>query len=79
MISSVLKVNHFHIDVYKRQAESRDILLLEENFKATEEILERIVGRTNSITLRGMAKLISSEGKAISERGLKEILKMRCV
>lgn len=59
-----------------QKAESRDILLLEENFKATEEILERIVGRTNSITLRGMAKLISSEGKAISERGLKEILKM---
>lgn len=59
-----------------QKAESRDILLLEENFKATEAILERIVGQTNSITLRGMAKLISSEGKAISERGLKEILKM---
>ena len=54
----------------------KEMLLLEENFKANEKILQNVVGRANSITIRGMAKLISSEGKTISERGLRELLKM---
>ena len=58
-----------------KKADSKEILQLEEDFRTTELILETITSKAQSISVRKMAKLISSEGRVINERGLRELLK----
>lgn len=53
-----------------------DVLMLEEKSKETEFVLNKVMKKASSITVRKMAKVISSEGRTISERGLRELLKL---
>lgn len=74
-----LSLRDLRIKTYVEQAkqiDSKEILQLEENFRETERVLNAVFRKAESITIRMMAKLISSEGRSISERGLRELLKM---
>lgn len=72
-------LRQLRIQTYLDQAEdlnSKDLLLLEENFKQTEFVLNKVMSKATSVTVRKIAKIISSEGRTVSERGLKELLKV---
>lgn len=72
-------LRQLRIQIYLDQAEQlngKDILLLEENFKRTEFVLNKVMSKATSVTVRKMAKIISSEGQTISERGLRELLRL---
>ncbi len=72
-------LRQLRIQTYLDQAEKlkgQDIVLLEENFRQTEFVLNKVMKKATSVTVRKMAKIISSEGQTISEKGLRELLKL---
>ena len=70
-------LKELRIKTYLEQTEkisSKELLRLEENFQETERVLNAVFAKADAITIRMMAKLISSEGRSVNERGLKELL-----